>query len=66
MERDDDKIDEDLATIQKTIKIAADRVAHHIKAEEIYSVPLRMPDYVRKLLQDTRKRSRGKQGLNTW
>ena len=34
MEKGDDKIDEDLATIQKAVEIAAGRVAHHTKAEK--------------------------------
>ena len=33
MEKNDDKSDEDLATIQKTIEIAASKVAHNAKAE---------------------------------
>ena len=58
------------------IEDAASRVAHHTKAERttFYRVRQRMSDYVRKLLQDARKRSRGKcsrnrsgkRGLNTW
>ena len=69
------KIDEDLATTQKNIEIAAGCVAHHTKAERTTKnrVRQRMSDYVRKLLHDARKRSRGKcsrnrigkQGLNT-
>ena len=33
MEKNDDKSDEDLVTIQNTIEIAASEVAHHTKAE---------------------------------
>ena len=41
MEKDDDKFDEYLATIQTTIEIVASRVAHHTKAERenIQSTP---------------------------
>ena len=76
MEKGGDKIHEDLVTFQKTLEIAAGGVAHHTKAERetIYRVRRRVSDYVRKLLQDARKRSRGqcsrnrpgKRGLNTW
>ena len=50
MEKYDDKVDEDLATIQKTVDIAAGKVAHNTKAE-------RATIFQRKLLQDVRKRS---------
>ena len=33
VDKDDDKFDEVLATLQKTIEIAASNVAHHTKAE---------------------------------
>ena len=58
MEGGEDKIDEDLAAIQKTLETAAGAVAHHTEAEreELYRVRQRMSDYVRRLLPDARKR----------
>ena len=76
MENGEDGIDEDFTTIQKTIEIAAGAVTHHTKAEKekLYKVRRGICDHVRKLLQDPRKRSRGKcsrnkpekPGLSTW
>ena len=58
MEKYDDKVDEDLATMQKSVEIAACKVAHNTKAE-------RANLYKRKLLQDVRKRSREETGLES-
>ena len=50
----DDKIDEDLTTIQKAVETAAGKVAHLSKAdrETLYRVRRIMSDFVRKLLRD--------------
>ena len=50
MEDGEDKIDEDLSTIET----AAGKVAQHTKAEKqkLYTLHERMPHYVRELLQD--------------
>ena len=77
MEGGEDKIEEDLAAIQKTMEAAAGKsgAPHQSwKRKHLYRVRQKMSDYVRTLLQDARKRSRGersrikpgKQGLNTW
>ena len=76
MEDGEDRNDEDLVKIQTTIETAAGKVAHHTKdeREKLRRARRRMSDYVRRLLQDARKRLRGdcsrnkpgKQGLNTW
>ena len=77
MEGDEDKIEEDSAVIfSKTIEAAAGKgcITQKLKEKTLYRVRRRMSDFVRRLLQDARKRfggecSRnkpGKQGLNTW
>ena len=66
MEKDDDRFAEDLATVQKNPEIAASKVAHHTKAERENKTEYAggLSDYVRKLLPDARKRSRGKCSRN--
>ena len=60
VEGDEDMIDENLRTTQKTIETAPGNVAHHIKAErEFFRVRRSMSDYVNRPLQDARKRLRG-------
>ena len=60
MEKIDDNIEDDLASIRKIIETAASEVVHHTKAERTHSMHLKMLDYVGKLLQDVRRKIKRK------
>ena len=76
MESRDEKLEENLGTIRKTLRDAAGKVAHSTKNEraKLSSNHQRLWEYVKRPLQDAQKWSRaecsrnkrGKQERNTW